>query len=139
MRRIIFIISFVFINSFQLMAQELSTINVQVKNLRSDEGQLMAGLYKSEEDFLSQVYRGEVVKIKDGIATISFLNIPQGTYAVSVFHDENSNNKLDTNFLGIPKEDYGASNNAKGFMGPPKWEDAVIRLTDKPLDIVIKI
>jgi len=41
-----------------------------------------------------------------------------GKYAVSVFHDENSNGKLDTNFLGIPREGVGASNNAKGHFGP---------------------
>ena len=52
-------------------------------------------------------------------------------------HDENENNKLDTNFLGIPKESFGCSNNAKGFMGPPKWEDAKFEISNK--DVVQNI
>jgi uncharacterized protein (DUF2141 family) len=62
--------------------------------------------------------------ILNGHATCQFENIPSGTYAVSVFHDENSNGKLDTNFLGIPREGVGASNNAKGHLGPPKFSAA---------------
>ena len=61
--------------------------------------------------------------------TYTFKEIPKGEYAVAVFHDKNSNEKMDVNFLGIPKEAYGCSNNAKGFMGPPKYEDAKFLLT----------
>jgi uncharacterized protein (DUF2141 family) len=50
-----------------------------------------------------------------------------------MFHDENDNNKMDNNFLGIPIEDYGCSNNAKGFMGPPKWIDAKFEVSDKSI------
>ena len=69
---------------------------------------------------------------------MTFENIPEGTYAVSIFHDENNNDKLDSNFIGIPKEDYGCSNNAKGFMGPPKWKDAKFELnSDKTITITL--
>jgi len=47
-----------------------------------------------------------------------FPGVAPGRYAVSVFHDENSNGKMDTNFIGIPREGVGASNNAKGHLGP---------------------
>ena len=57
--------------------------------------------------------------------------IPEGEYAIAVFHDENTNGKLDTNFLGIPKEQYGFSNHAKGQMKPPKFEDAKFKLTNE--------
>jgi len=46
------------------------------------------------------------------------------TVAVSVFHDENGNGKLDRNFIGMPKEGVGASNDAVGTLGPPKFDDA---------------
>ena len=56
-----------------------------------------------------------------------------------MFHDENANGKIDRNFVGIPKEGYGTSNDAKGFMGPPKYEDAKFELTaDKKLVINVQ-
>ena len=82
--------------------------------------------------------KGTKSEITNHSCTIIFENIPKGTYAVSIFHDENNNGKLDTNFFGIPNEDYGCSNNAKGFMGPPKWQDAKFKLnTNKTLLITL--
>jgi uncharacterized protein (DUF2141 family) len=57
-------------------------------------------------------------------ATCLFEDVPPGEYAVAVFHDENGNNDLDRNFLGIPSEGTGASNDARGFMGPPPYDGA---------------
>ncbi len=58
-----------------------------------------------------------------------FENIPAGTYAVGVIHDENGNHKFDTNFMGIPKEVYGTTNNVRGGIGgPPKFEPAKIAI-----------
>ena len=53
--------------------------------------------------------------------------------------NENGNNKMDSNFLGIPKEDYACSNNAKGFMGPPKWEDAKFEVKNETINQTIKL
>jgi uncharacterized protein (DUF2141 family) len=64
-----------------------------------------------------------MVPIKDGLAKIEIPELPPGTYAVAVFHDANGNGKLDTNFLGIPKEPTGASRDPKPRMGPPKFTD----------------
>ena len=62
--------------------------------------------------------------------------MPLGSYAISTYHDENDNDKLDKNIVGIPKEAYGFSNDATGFMGPPKWEDAKFDLKeDKTITI----
>ncbi|WP_299677886.1 DUF2141 domain-containing protein [uncultured Dokdonia sp.] len=105
-------------------AASLQDIQVTITDIASDEGMLYVGLYNSETTFLSKRYKGTRSKIKDGKVVVIFKDIPEGTYAVSVFHDENSNQKLDTNFMGIPKEDTGCSNNAKGFMSAPKWKDA---------------
>lgn len=67
-----------------------------------------------------------------------FENLPSGEYAISLYHDENENNKLDTGWFGIPNEGYGCSNNAKGMMGPPKYEDAKFQLTSNK-EMTIKI
>jgi len=59
---------------------------------------------------------------------VTFTDVPKGEYAVSVYHDENSNGVMDKNMFGIPSEDYASSNNAKGVMGPPKYADAKFKI-----------
>ena len=78
---------------------------------------------------------GESVGLSDGVidglvedgsttsATHSF-ELPDGIYAIGVYIDVNLNNKLDKNFVGIPKEPYAFSNNAEGFLGSPSFEKA---------------
>ncbi len=63
------------------------------------------------------------VKAKKGFVVVHYKDMKAGKYAVSVYHDVNSNGKLDTSFLGMPEEPIGVSNNAKGFMGPPSFKD----------------
>jgi uncharacterized protein (DUF2141 family) len=70
---------------------------------------------------------------------VIFEGIPQGTYAVSVFHDENMNGKLDKNFVGAPKEGYGASNNPKKRMGPPKFDEAKFSADQLQHSVEIKL
>ncbi|MGB1231470.1 MAG: DUF2141 domain-containing protein [Winogradskyella sp.] len=124
--------------SFQTKAQENYSITVTVENVSSNDGQLFLALYNSETDFLETIFKGAKSAIAHHSCTVTFNKIPKGTYAVSIFHDENSNGKLDTNFFGIPNEDYGCSNNARGFMGPPKWKDAKFLLnTNKTLLITL--
>ena len=77
-----------------------------------------------------------MVSIANNSCSITFEDVPEGIYAVSYVHDENDNGKMDTNFVGIPKEDYGCSNNAKGFMSAPKWEDAKFELS-KTIELFI--
>jgi len=62
-----------------------------------------------------------------------------GFYAVSVFHDENMNQKLDKNFVGVPKEGYGASNNPKKKMGPPSFEETKFQLSGMEQSLEIKL
>ena len=74
----------------------------------------------------------------DKKATVVFENIENGIYAISVFHDENDNKKMDTKIFGIPKEPIGTSNDATGFMGPPKFKDAKFNVT-KDITIPIQV
>lgn len=124
--------------STQIKAQDNYTITVTVEDISSNDGKIFLALYNSEADFLENTYKGTKSKISNNTCTVKFENIPAGVYAVSIFHDENNNNKLDSNFIGIPKEDYGCSNNAKGFMGPPKWKDAKFNL-EKDTSITISL
>jgi len=110
--------------------KKLGTIKLEIDNIENDEGQILIGLYDSEANWLNKIYVGKVVEIKNRNAEVTFENIPLGVYAISVFHDEDNNGKLKT-FLGIPTESAGSSNNAPARFGPPKWEDAKFKLTEK--------
>jgi uncharacterized protein (DUF2141 family) len=92
--------------------------------MKSDKGSLFVAIYDTKNSFLKKRFKGDITKIVDNKATIVLKDIPPGEYAVSAFHDVNNNKKMDTNFFGIPKEPIGISNNATGFMGPPKYNDA---------------
>jgi len=121
MKNSILILLVLLLGSLILNAQ--NTIEVQIINFASDKGVVQIGLFNAESSFLDKVYKGKEVKIKDQKAVAIFTDIPDGTYAISVFHDKNKDEKLNT-FLGIPTENYAASNNAPSKFGPPKWENA---------------
>ena len=130
------IIAIVLFISSLVSAQNVN-LTVSISGLKSNTGAVLVGLYNSDGTFLKKSYKGATSDIKANGAKVTFLNIPKGEYAISAFHDKNKNGKLDTNFIGIPKEDYACSNNAKGVMGPPKYEDAKFELK-KDLKIDIK-
>ena len=124
-----------------LFAQENIDQNITVKitNLDGNAGKVYVALFNSETTFLEKKYKSTISTIKDSNCEVVFENVPNGVYAISLFHDKNDNNKMDSNFLGIPKEDYGCSNNAKGFMGPPKWKEAKFKIQNNSVIQTIKL
>ena len=107
-----------------------NVLRVKIDGLRNARGQVVCALFSSARDFPKKAEKAvahATSEIAHGQATCEFQSIAFGTYAVSVFHDENSNGKLDTNFIGIPREGVGASNNAKGRLGPPKFAAAAFQ------------
>ena len=118
---------------------EKQNVTVNISNLNSNDGKVFIAIYDSEDRFLNKGFKSFVTKIENNSCSVTFENIPSGIYAISLYHDENDNNKMDTNFLGIPKEDYGCSNNATGFMGPPKWEDAKFEIKNESITQNIKL
>jgi uncharacterized protein (DUF2141 family) len=133
MAKIIIAITF-FIAS--LVSAQNVNLTVTLSGLKSNTGVLLVGLYNSDGTFLKKTYKGVTSDIRANGATVTFLSIPKGEYAISAYHDKNKNGKLDTNFVGIPKEDYASSNNAKGIMGPPKYADAKFELNkDSKLEV----
>lgn len=120
------------------LAQDKYTITVNFSGMESDKGKLYVALYNSKETFLKKGFKGDIIPIKEKKATVVFKDIPSGTYAISTFHDENNNQKMDTRIFGIPKEPIGISNDAKGFMGPPKFKDAKFEL-NKDVQMTINV
>jgi uncharacterized protein (DUF2141 family) len=126
----------------QVQPPQTSVIHVEIAGLRNDKGQVFCALYSSPEGFPKDSKKAiarVTSQISNEHAVCEFPGVGAGTYAVSVFHDENSNGKLDTNFMGIPREGVGASNNAKGHLGPPKFRDASFNFSGSRLDLQVTI
>jgi uncharacterized protein (DUF2141 family) len=120
----------------------------------SSEGTLMVGLYDSEEHFRSAIANAANVGVLNdrtrlvgiamraivGTQSVVFTNLKPGTYAVIVFHDANDNGKLDENWLGVPTEGYGFSNDAEGFLGAPSFKNAAVMIEshDRAIAITLK-
>ncbi len=118
-------------------------LRVTIDGLRSPQGTILIGLYDSaasfnhaiassdKEGFLNDRDRVAGVALRANMALtggVVFSNLEAGRYAVILFHDENGNGRLDTNFWGVPTEPYGFSNDARGFLGPPTFDDAAMTL-----------
>jgi len=107
-------------------AQSGNQISVPVEGLRNSNGSVRCGLYASAATFPKngQEFRGVVAPITNQQATCVFDGIPAGTYAVAVFHAENNETQMQTNFFGQPKEGYGFSRNPSSSMGAPAFNAA---------------
>ena len=107
------------------------TVTVAVKGVNGAGGLMSIGRYQNEKGWpdKGKEYKGEDVAVAGDTVSHSFVDVPPGTYAVAIFHDANSNLKLDKNFFGVPKEGYGFSNNVFGPLGlPPGFEKASFQL-----------
>ena len=111
-------------------------LTIIVDGFKEKKGNLMIGIYNSEATFMKQTYKGFAVDVTDTSMECT-IELPEGEYAISVYHDVNGNNKLDTATFGIPTEDYGFSNNAKGLMGAPSFEKAKFSVTQD--HVVVRI
>lgn len=123
-------------------AHQENVIHVDILGLRNDKGQVLCALYSSADGFPTKSDKAQAhakSAISAGRGACDFPGIAPGTYALSVFHDENANGKMDTNFIGIPREGVGASNNAKGHLGPPKFNAAAFQYIRGPQKVQITI
>jgi uncharacterized protein (DUF2141 family) len=125
------------------LAAGAGELRVTVEGIRSAHGTVLIGLYDSpasfekavkasgRRSFLIDPDRFGAVALRANAAlrsAVVFSNVEPGPYAAVAFHDENGNGRLDKNFLGVPAEPYGFSNNVEGFLGPPTFADAAIAL-----------
>lgn len=108
------------------------TLQIKVTGLKNSKGKLMVGIYDRQDGFrdTDKTFRNLVLNATAGEMMVYADKLPPGQYAIAVFHDENENGKLDKNFLGIPTEKYGFSNNARGKFGPPEFKDCAISISN---------
>ena len=121
---------------------EKGELTVKLIGFRNDIGQTCVQLYNNSQGFpgkYANAFRIIRSKIKNDQATIEFQELPYGSYAVSVLHDEDMNNKLELSFLGIPKEGCAVSNNPRIFFGPPSFEDSKFEIQSDTKTIEIRL
>ena len=112
---------------------------LRVNNIK-EPGEIHIAIYDSAEAFeadrgekgaaVNSITQGTIEMVEPGSVTYRY-ELPPGTYAIGIFHDANLNNRLEYCFIGVPREQHGFSNYARGFMGPPSFEDAAFSLEGK--------
>jgi len=107
-----------------LFAQNAGELSITINNIYPVEGDIYIAIYDNDDDYMDieKVAFQKIVAVEGESQTIMISDMPEGEYAVSVFHDLNGDGELDTNGIGIPSEPYGFSNDARGRFGPPKFK-----------------
>ena len=106
-----------------------ATVEVRVSGVTAGKGKVNVALCDKER-FLKQCAYSGSAPARGAETVVTLKDIPAGNWAVLAYQDENENNELDRNFIGIPKESYGFSRDARGKFGPPGFEDAAIDVRD---------
>ena len=107
-----------------------ATIEVKVSSVVGGRGKVNVAVCDKERFLKDCVYSSSVpAQATDVVVTIQ--NVPKGTWAVLAYQDENQNDKLDRNLIGIPSENYGFSRDARGKFGPPDFSEAAIEVGDE--------
>lgn len=122
--------------------KDLSILRIRLVQFRNDYGVARLALFHSPDGYprhQEKAYRTAVLPIKNKQCKVKINQLPFGHYAVSILHDENNNGKLDTNWIGVPKEGVGASNNATRKFGPPRFDDARFVLNTPTKSMTINV
>lgn len=115
-----------------------ATVEVRITNVTGGKGKLNVAVCDRER-FLKQCVYSASVPPRAGETVVVFRDIPAGTWAVLAYQDENENNQLDRNFIGVPKENYGFSRDAVNPFGPPSFDEAAIEVREGTTVAPIKL
>ena len=127
---------------FSFFTENNAAIQVRITGIESNNGQLALLLFKGGDGFPSdntKAIRQVVIPAVSPVTVYTFSDLPMGTYAITVMHDENKNNELDTNMFGIPEEGIGVSNNALNMFGPPVFNECAFNLNGASAKVEIQL
>ena len=113
-----------FSNGFTVKNKLVSTVTLKIDGVDIAVGEIRIAIFDSENRYMENPSLAEIVPVSQTNIEWQIENLAYGQYAIAVYHDKNKNGKLDTNMLGIPLEEYGFSNNARGRFGPASWSQA---------------
>ena len=113
-------------------AASAAELVVAVTGAQSDTGKIRCALFSAEDGFPSETASANVRSIDPSLEELvcRYEDVAPGTYAVSVVHDINDSGGLDKNFVGIPKEPWGVSNNVRPTMRAPHFDEATFELRE---------
>lgn len=118
-------------------------IHVKILDIKNSTGAVACALFESSDGFPYEYLRSATrimfIKVRDRQARCDFEGIPPGTYALAVVHDENLNGQIDTNWMKVPKEGYGFSNDAIAVFGAPSFSAASFSYDGQNLDLTISL
>ena len=115
-------------------------VRITFVGVEDAKGTVRAALFDSEEAYearrrtAAQVAPAAIESVE-----IVFRNVSPGTYGIASFQDVNGNEELDRNFVGMPTEPYGHSNNARGRFGPPSFEEISFKVGSEPVSLEIRL
>tara|TARA_R110002050_G_scaffold54521_3_gene123256 strand:- start:397 stop:813 length:417 start_codon:yes stop_codon:yes gene_type:complete len=134
---LIILLSLLFISP----SSEKKVLTLNITNIETIKGTIEIGIFNTNERFLEegQAYKTTSVKVTADKHTVVFKDLPPGNYAVSMYHDVNADGECNRNFMGIPKEPYGFSNNFRPRFSAPTFKDCEFTLdSNKTLKIELK-
>jgi uncharacterized protein (DUF2141 family) len=139
MKTLLMMPSFAVLSLFAV-AVHAGELAVTITDIREAQGSLMVAVVNSDAAWNNQAkpVAAQKVAATKGEMTLKFADLPPGKYAVQVMHDENGNNELDANFLGIPSEGYGFSNNPN-VMRRAHFDEAVFEIGAETKAITIRL
>ena len=117
---------------------QTANLTLSVTNIEEVKGNMSIAIFNNSEGFPDgdTYFIGKIIPVKSKKFEYVFNNIPLGKYAIAIYQDINKNGKLDTSWLGIPREPYGFSFIEKGKTGLAEFDEATIEIKD---NIVIHI
>ena len=116
-------------------------LEVQINGLGDIEGNLRVAVFDAAKEFPDDAFalQKKEVPVYSRSQVIAFDELPEGRYAVAVYHDADRNGELNKNFFGMPTEDYGFSNDATGSFGPPSFGACMFYYNGKARKVVVNI
>ncbi|MBT8293295.1 MAG: DUF2141 domain-containing protein, partial [Eudoraea sp.] len=123
---------FLFLNLLllPLMMFSQNKLSVDVTGVKSDNGSVLVAVYDSSDSFLDsdKMFSGGSSKAQLGSTWVIIDDLPDGEYALAIFHDEDGDDELDTNWIGIPKEPICFSIGKMKTFGPPKYSECAFKV-----------
>ena len=106
-------------------------LTLNMTHIETLRGEIIIGVFNADKTFLKEgaAVKTYIVEVGEREETLVIEDLPDGDYAISLYHDENSDRVCNRNFLGIPKEGYGFSNNIKPKLSAPSYKDCKFMLT----------
>ncbi|NPD45048.1 MULTISPECIES: DUF2141 domain-containing protein [unclassified Lentimicrobium] len=134
------LISLLFTLSIASLYSQSANLTIIVNGIQNAKGTMNFAVYDNAENYdkSKDYFIGESIPVESMKFEFVFYDLPYGKYAISLFHDEDEDGDLDTNWIGMPKELFGFSNNAKAKMGPPDFEDACFEINGD-MELVINL